>query len=91
MIRSWTRLLYKDLPMAVKYRVQALRRLQLEEVQARAELEQAQLQLIQQYHKKLETSQNVRTRIVNGTYRGGAILTVHDDQKLRVSIGWAGP
>jgi len=53
-------------PMAVKYRVQCLRRMQLEEVQARAEMEEQLLILQQRYHRRLQKSFARRRAIVEG-------------------------
>lgn len=59
---------YTKLPTAIKYRVQVLRKMQLDEVQARAELEEAYLILQQKYHKKLRKVHEKRKRIIEGTY-----------------------
>jgi len=53
-------------PMAVKYRVQCLRRMQLEEVQARAEMEEQLLILQQRYHRRLQKSHARRRAIIEG-------------------------
>jgi len=57
---------YSKLPKDTKFRVEALRKLQLTEIQARKELEEKTLQLQKQYHQRLEKSFSTRKKIVNG-------------------------
>jgi len=58
---------FAKLSTAVKYRVQCLRRMQLEEITARAELEEQQLILQQRYHQRLARAHEKRSHIINGT------------------------
>ena len=57
---------YTNLPTDVKFRVEALRKLQLNEIQAKRELEEKQLILQKQYYQRLEKSHDSRKRIVSG-------------------------
>jgi len=57
---------YANLSTDIKFRVEALRKLQLNEVQAKIELEEKQLILQKQYYQRLEKSHDSRKRIVSG-------------------------
>jgi len=84
---------YTKLATSVKYRVQALRKMQLEEIQARTELEEQRLLLEQQYHERLERSFKQRQRIVNGEYEPDTdelLKKVVDDPKYKPSKTVAG-
>lgn len=57
---------YTNLSTSVKFRTQALRKLQLDELQAKAEYEEQCLVLQQQYYDRLQSSFTKRSEIVNG-------------------------
>lgn len=57
---------YTNLSTSVKYRTQALRKLQLEEIQAKAEYEEQCLILNKKYYERLQSSFDSRRKIVNG-------------------------
>jgi len=57
---------YTNLSTSVKFRTQALRKLQLDELQAKAEYEEQCLVLHKQYYDRLQSSFTKRSEIVNG-------------------------
>jgi len=57
---------YTNLSTSVKFRTQALRKLQLDEIQAKAEFEEQCLILHKQYYDRLQESFTKRSLIVNG-------------------------
>jgi len=74
--------------MSVKYRVQALRKLQLEEVVCKTEFEKQLQKLTENYHKSLDQNFSKRSKIVNGSYEPSSselLNSVTDDQNYKPS------
>lgn len=79
---------YSDLPMSVKYRVQALRKLQLEEVVCKTDFEKQLQKLTEKYHNNLAQNFSKRSKIINGFYEptnSELLNSVTEDQNYKPS------
>jgi nucleosome assembly protein 1-like 1 len=79
---------YANLPTDIRFRVEALRKLQLNEVQAKTDLEEKQLILQKQYYQRLEKSHDSRKRIISGECEPSSadlLKQVVDDKNFKPS------
>jgi len=79
---------YNDMAMSVKYRIQALRKLQLDEIIHRQKYEQQVLKLQEKYFNDLQNTFARRAKIINGSYEPGnseLLVSVTDDVDYKPS------